>query len=416
MRKISILLAFTALLFLVSGSALPDSICGVEANRLRLLPAGVYRDRLKGAFVGQMAGVCYGAPYEFKAEGFAIPAWMMRDWRPGLIRGALIQDDIYVELTFLETLELHGPGVSIEQIGEDFARSKYPLWHANRAGRKNIREDILPPLSGHPRHNRHADDIDFQIEADLFGLVCPGMPASVQELTWKFGHVMNYGDGVYGGVFMAAMYSAAFFEQDRKKVIEAGLAAIPGESNYARTIRDVLDAYNKDPSNWKSAWQAVESKWADKQHCPESHVLYPWKKTGIGANVNGAYVVIGLLYGEGDPMRTMTISTMCGRDADCNPASAMGVLGAITGFEKLPDSMKSGLASIRGREFAFTSYDYQGALEAMEKMALIIIEAGGGLVCEDGKGRVYGIPLQEPAVLPLEQWPYDTPASEVPLP
>ena len=31
----------------------------------------------------------------------------------------------------------------------------------------------MPPDSGHPRYNPHSDDIDFQIEADLFGLVAP---------------------------------------------------------------------------------------------------------------------------------------------------------------------------------------------------------------------------------------------------
>ena len=31
-------------------------------------------------------------------------------------------------------------------------------------------------MSGHPKYNIHANDIDFQIEADFIGLMSPGLP------------------------------------------------------------------------------------------------------------------------------------------------------------------------------------------------------------------------------------------------
>ena len=60
------------------------------------------------------------------------------------------QDDIYVEMTFLRTLELHGLDVSIRQAGIDFANSGYRLWHANRAGRDNLRSGHRPARLGPP--------------------------------------------------------------------------------------------------------------------------------------------------------------------------------------------------------------------------------------------------------------------------
>ena len=86
------------------------------------------------------------------------------------------QDDLYVEMTFLQTLERHGLNAPMRQAGIDFANSGYSLWHANRAGRDNLRNGIAPPDSGHPQFNKHADDIDYQIEADFAGLIAPGMP------------------------------------------------------------------------------------------------------------------------------------------------------------------------------------------------------------------------------------------------
>ena len=38
----------------------------------------------------------------------------------------------------------------------------------------------------------------------------PGMPNTALEICDKVGHIMNYGDGYYGGVFVAGMYSHAF--------------------------------------------------------------------------------------------------------------------------------------------------------------------------------------------------------------
>ena len=37
----------------------------------------------------------------------------------------------------------------------------------------------------------------------------PGMPNSAARFTDDVGHIMNYGDGWYGGVYVAALYSLA---------------------------------------------------------------------------------------------------------------------------------------------------------------------------------------------------------------
>ena len=76
---------------------------------------------------------------------------------------------------------------------------------------------IAPPDSGHPKFNKHADDIDYQIEADFSGLIAPGLPNVAIELGEKFGRLMNYGDGLYGGQFVGGMYAEAFFENDPAK-------------------------------------------------------------------------------------------------------------------------------------------------------------------------------------------------------
>jgi len=110
----------------------------------RRLPAEVYVDKMKAGWIGQMVGVGWGAPTEFRYKGVIIPTEKMPKWQPKMVN-QFRQDDVYVEMTFMRTLELYGLDVSIRQAGIDFANSGYRLWHANRAGRDNLRKGIAPP-------------------------------------------------------------------------------------------------------------------------------------------------------------------------------------------------------------------------------------------------------------------------------
>jgi hypothetical protein len=191
----------------------------------------------------------------------------------------------------------------------------------------------MPPASGHWLNNPHADDIDYQIEADYSGLMSPGMPNAASEISDKIGHIMNYGDGWYGGVYVGAMYALAFISDDINFIVEEALKAIPEQSRYYQCMNDIIKCHKAYPDDWKRAWFECEKKWSEDIGCPDG-VLAPFD---IDAVINSAYILIGLLYGEGDFAKTLDIAARCGQDADCNPASAGGILGAMLGYDKIPD-------------------------------------------------------------------------------
>ena len=64
---------------------------------------------------------------------------------------------------------------------------------------------------------------------------------------------------------------------------------------------------------------------------------------GIDVKINGAYVLMGLLFGKRDPVQTTVISCRCGQDSDCNPSSSAGVLFTTIGFSNLPARFDAGL-------------------------------------------------------------------------
>ena len=358
-----------------------------------------YRDKMMGGWVGQMVGVSWGYPTEFAYCGVIMPSAGVPEWEPQMINDAFTQDDLYVEMTFLRTLELYGLDVPIRQAGIDFANSEYGLCHANNAGRHNLRDGIAPPDCSHPRFNKHADDIDYQIEADFSGLMAPGMPQYPIEAGEKFGRLVCYGDGLYGGQFIGAMYAEAFFENDMEKVVEKALGYIPSESQYFECIRDVLEAYRSDPIDWQMAWHIVDDKY---QKLAKYRQFSCEVQNGfnIDAKINGAYVAIGLLYGESDFNKTIEIAMRCGQDSDCNPSNAAGILATSIGYNAMLDQYKQ---IDRQRKFYSTEYSFDQLIDVCTQLARNLIVRSGGEIVNTSGVEIFRMPRQRPIIGPLEQ-------------
>jgi hypothetical protein len=359
----------------------------------------VLEDKIRGGWAGKMIGVAYGGPTEFKAQGKIFEGEIV--WSADKVASAIDQDDLYVGMTLAETMDRLGLDAPVEAYGEAFKQTKYSLWHANAGARRLLNQGVKAPLSGHPKYNIHANDIDFQIEADFIGLMTPGLPRQSNDLCDRVGRVMNHGDGVYGGMFLDCMYSAAFFERDPRKVVEQGLACLPPQSGYAGIIQDVLSWSAQHPGDWRKTWGLVEEKWDKDDPCPDG-ALRPFN---IDARINGAYIALGLLYGAGDFAKTLEVSTRAGQDSDCNPSSAAGVLGVMLGYSGIPEAWKSGIPAVANRKFAYTSSSLNDICQSTLARALKVIERSGGRV---GDGEIV-IPYQAPAPAKLEQWDMGVP-------
>lgn len=389
-----------------------------------------YTDKVAGGWLGQATAVLYAQWTEHRWMGEMVPFdledWYRVDpkvlekcgafenrqerrafyleqiqekknwvkWTPEMMSD---QDDLYIEFMFLYSILKNGLDVTAIEIAEDWIRYLAPdrIWGANKAAYQNFQKGIWPPASGHPRNNNLPldDAIDFQIEADLFGLISPGMPRISNAWSDKVGHIMNYGDGVYGGMAMAALYGEAFFESDPRKLAEYSLKAIPAESAYAKIVRDVLDLHQRYP-DWQDAWKKLDEKWGKK----DGETVH-----GLDVKINGAYVYMGLLYGGGDFLKTMNIAMRCGMDSDCNPSSAAGILGTVLGLQGIPEKW----AMLRDLPIENNSIReiYPAAIE-WDDILKATVEVGKWNILENGgylEGGIFHIPYQTPTSTPLEQ-------------
>ena len=410
-------------------------VCSIGASfaqdnpvRYRQLSMAEYKDKVAGGWIGQAVGVLWGQWTEGKWQGQMVP-FDLKDWyriKPEVQKQIQSikdqkeraefqnkakndlnnwevwqpdkmsdQDDLYVEFMFLHSIRKYGLDVTAREMADDWVKylDKDRVWCANRGAYGNFLKGIWPPKSGHPRYTPWGDAIDFQIEADLFGLICPGLPRISNAWGDKVGHIMNYGDGVYAGMAMAAMYSEAFFESDPHKLAEHSLKAIPAESSYAQMVRDVIDLHKQYP-NWEDSWHKLEPKWGQKDGKQVG---------GVDVRINGVYVYMGLLYGDGDFWKTMNISMRCGRDSDCNPSSSAGILGTVLGLKGIPDKWKI-LRNLPIENRAIS--EIYPALIQWDDIIEATVEVGKWNTLQHGgymeKGVFY-IPYQTPTSPPLEQ-------------
>jgi PKD domain/ADP-ribosylglycohydrolase len=172
---------------------------------------------------------------------------------------------------------------------------------------------------------------------------------------------------------------------------------VPEGTAYRAVIEDVLRWHRRHPRDWRASWRLLERRW--NAHSPAAKRTAIDSEFNVDAKLNGAYVLLGLLYGHGDFARTIRISMRAGQDSDCNPSNAASVLGTWLGRRRIPARYRRGI-SYR-RRLPRTAYTLHAAIAANVALAREVTAARGG----EAAGRRWIAvtdPLQPPA---FEQWP-----------
>ena len=135
---------------------------------------------------------------------------------------------------------------------------------------------------------------------------------------------------------------------------------------YFRFIDPVIDTYINNPDSrdqgklwvvtnkkdWQKTldglwWQFEQdmitdsiSKFKDYPSMLERRLKPLTKSKNVHTLFNNGAIVIGLLYGDGDFIQTVRISTECGGDTDCNAGNAGAIIGAYLGQKLIPSYVK----------------------------------------------------------------------------
>ena len=310
---------------------------GPQQKKSQTISVIELRDKIAGAWIGQMIGNIYGLPHENKY----VNAPGVEKWPYGYTKnldklkkynGAFSDDDTDVEYMYLLQMEKYGHEPTYEQMREAWMfHVRDRVWLANRGALGLMHFGYTPPFTGDKDINPHWFQIDPQLINEIWAYTAPGMiKYAAQKSDWA-ARITSDEWGAEPTIQYGAMYAAAFFEKDIRTLIDIGLKELPANGRYAQTIRDMIALHKKYPDKWQDAWKEM----ADKYYVNEPNLT----KTIWNANLNGACGILAMLYGNGDFQRTLDLSCAMGFDADNQAATVAGLLGIMYGFKALPKDL-----------------------------------------------------------------------------
>ncbi|HOP54904.1 MAG TPA: ADP-ribosylglycohydrolase family protein [Bacillota bacterium] len=340
----------------------PDTLDDIRAKRphhvakpAQALNDEVLLDKILGAWLGRSSGCWLGKPWEgfgmakgkdgiknvlVEANRYPMNDYLDFDYSDEFMQkhqldpslkgykyrdfdGMPEDDDLNYTVIGLDIIKRHGHDFTAVDVANTWMMH-LPVFHtytAERIAYKNFLNLISPPESGFYR-NPYREWIGAQIRADFWGYVNPGNPERAAEYAYRDACISHTKNGIYGEMFVAAAIAAAFVEDSIEAVIEAGLNQIPENCRLAAAIREFMEFAKTEPDF-------------------EKGLEYIYEKYGFYHPVhtinNALIVVAGLVYGNLDFSKTISIAVMGGWDTDCNGATAGSILGALLGAKKIPE-------------------------------------------------------------------------------
>ena len=277
----------------------------------------MYLDRVSACWIGKNIGGTIGAPYEGDPNmqdisGFATP--------PG---EPMPNDDLDLQIIWLTAVEDRGIySITPRVLGEYWLNYVVPYCNEYGNAKANMKLGLLPPYCGEYLNEQWKNSNGAWIRTEIWACLFPGFPQYAVKYAYMDACVDHgLGEGTYAAMFTAALESAAFFENDIRKLIDVGLSYIPENCRVAKSVKLAIELYDKG-TDFKDARNTIVK---------ESEDLGLFQ-----APANLSFVILGLLYGEGDYKKSMIYAVNCGDDTDCTAATIGSIMGLMHGTEFVP--------------------------------------------------------------------------------
>ena len=279
-------------------------------------------DKISACWIGKNIGGTIGTPYEHKEQLLDVKGFVTEPGKP------LPNDDLDLQLVWLCALYDHGPrAINSKLLGEYWLTYIGPCWNEYGVCKANMEDGFLPPMSGSVTNDDWKHSNGAWIRTEVWACSFPAMPDIAVKMAYEDACVDHgNGEGTMAAIFVAAMESVAFVNNNINDLLEIGLSKIPENCRVSRSVRLVMDCYKKG-MDWKDTRNAVVEDSKD----------LGW----FQAPANVAFAVLGLLYGGCDFKKSMLYAVNCGDDTDCTAATVGALLGIMYGNAGIPEDWKA---------------------------------------------------------------------------
>ncbi len=342
----------------------PSDYAGILATLAEIKPLtpaqpNTLFNKLHGGVLGRCAGMMLGKPLEGlgsaanvrryleHANAYPLTNYVPRlDYKPddvifnpifnhwdyatlGNITQVVQDDDIEYVIAAYHILKTYGLDFTTADVAQ-FWLSHFSYGRVHTAEHivyKNLVNGRSATQAAHYQ-NPYREWIGAQIRTDVYGYICPGQPRRAAELAHRDAALTHVGNGIYGGMWVAAMVAAAYVLDSPAAVIRAGLDEISPQSRLHKAISDVL-AWSELDDSWENNLRRIQQKYGAYYRADER---FGWVQT----IPNACLVALGLLHGELDFGKSITIAVMGGWDTDCTGATVGSIVGVMNGVASLP--------------------------------------------------------------------------------
>lgn len=354
-----------------------------------------YLDKLHACWIGKNIGGTMGAPYEGTRAELDVQGYAAQYDRP------LPNDDLDLQLVWLCAMEDVGPDhFHVNTLADYWLDWIPPHWNEYGICKTNLRLGLLPPMSGELDNDKWKHSNGAWIRSEIWAALAPGRPdVAVRYAVMDAMYDHGCGEGVYAEMFTAAMQSLAYVERGTHAIltiIRAALAMIPADCQVARTVQLVIDSYQEGVPYRETRARILSLNQA-----------FGW----FQAPSNLGFVIIGLLYGEGDYQNSLRYAINCGDDTDCTAATVGATLGILCGTEGIPAALKEQIGdaivtvSINGM---YSLRIPRSCRELTERVFRLVpsVMAANGVPFAFTDGEMVAPADERPACAPFERKPY----------
>lgn len=287
---------------------------------MRQIEYGDFVDKIHGCWYGKCLGGAAGAPVEGIKKIIDVNDFT------DIYNPDLPNDDLDIQLLWLDVLERKGTVINSCDLADAWLEKCWYPFSEYGYFMKNYERGIKPPYSGIVNNSFFSEGMGCPIRSEIWAVISAGNHELAAQYAYIDACLDHSGNSIYAEQFLAAMESEAFFESDILKLIECGRKYVPNECSLGKCMDDVIRMYHEG-SDWMTARHEVLKKYS---HPDFTNVVQ-----------NMGFVLIALIYGDGDMRKTINIALKCGYDADCTCATAGAVIGIINGYNGLSSDVKN---------------------------------------------------------------------------
>ena len=177
-----------------------------------------YLDKVYGCFLGKTIAGTMGAPF----EGIKMP--MELEFVPEMVNTMLPNDDLDLQVLWLDAVQRYGSDFTSYDLQRyfcencDYSPGEYAIM------RKNYEKGIYPPESGRFCNDFYTEGMGCPIRSEIWACLFPAQPTRAADFSMRDGVLDHEGESVYAERFFVALESAAFYENDLRKLIDIALS------------------------------------------------------------------------------------------------------------------------------------------------------------------------------------------------